>query len=130
MPLLETRGGTLVQPPEDDPEAGDSTARSLWEQLDRPGPRVLYKHSPHCFVSMGARRRILELVERQPDLPIYEVDVIHDRVTSNEAEARYGIRHESPQAIVFVDGRLVWHGSHGAVTVGAILEHLTAEPSP
>ena len=99
-------------------------ARTLWDSLADPGPRVLYKHSPYCIVSMGARRRVLELAKVRPDLPIFEVDVIHDRATSREAESRFKIRHESPQAIVFVGGVPVWHGSHGAVTVEAILEEL------
>lgn len=130
MPLWETRGGTVVARPEAPSPASDETEDdgSLWTRLQRPGPHVLYKHSPHCFFSVRARRRILELVDRVPDLPVYEVDVIHDRATSNEAEERFGVRHESPQAIVFCDGQLVWHGSHGAVTVEAIVEHLPPEP--
>lgn len=129
MPLLETRGA-LVQGPQGSGHSSEGAdSGSLWELLQRPGTQILYKHSPHCFFSMRARRRILELADRKPDLPIYEVDVIHDRATSNEAEERYGIRHESPQAIVFRDGQPIWHGSHGAVTVEALLEHLPSDPA-
>jgi len=105
-------------------ESSGGTQRSLWDVLSEPTPRVLFKHSPHCITSMGARRRILELSELRPDLPIFELDVIHDYPTSREAEARFGIRHESPQAVLFIDGAPVWHGSHGAVTVEAIVNEL------
>lgn len=98
--------------------------QDLWDALSTPTPRLLFKHSPHCIVSMGARRRVLELHDVKPDLAIYEIDVIHDRSTSLAAEAKYEIRHESPQAILFVGGVPVWHASHGAVTVDAILEQL------
>jgi bacillithiol system protein YtxJ len=113
------RAGLLEGIPE-----GDGPTTPLWDALAQPSPRLLYKHSPYCIVSMGARRRVLKLSRARPDLPIFQVDVIHDRATSQEAEAKFGIRHESPQAILFVGGVPVWHGSHGAVTVDAVLEHL------
>jgi bacillithiol system protein YtxJ len=35
---------------------------------------------------------------------------------SNLIAQRFGIRHESPQALLIKDERVVWHASHWAIT--------------
>ena len=39
-----------------------------------------------------------------------------NRRISDEVSARFGIRHESPQAILLKDGQPVWTGSHFRIT--------------
>jgi len=39
---------------------------------------------------------------------------------SESMEERFGIRHESPQAIVVSNGKPVWHASHLRVTAKAL----------
>ena len=38
--------------------------------------------------------------------------VQHARPVSNAVVERFGVRHESPQALLLRDGRVVWHASH------------------
>jgi bacillithiol system protein YtxJ len=38
------------------------------------------------------------------------------RRLSEEAAARFGIRHETPQAILLRDGRPIWSASHFRIT--------------
>jgi bacillithiol system protein YtxJ len=51
------------------------------------------------------------------------------RALSTELATRFGIRHESPQALVLVGGKVVWHGSHYRATstsIAAALEKIAA----
>ena len=50
------------------------------------------------------------------------LDVRGNSALAREVERRAGVRHESPQLIVLVDGRVAWHASHGRVTAKAVRE--------
>ena len=43
----------------------------------------------------------------------------HRRLSDSAAE-RFGIRHETPQAILLKDGRPVWNASHFRITADAL----------
>lgn len=110
MPIL--RSSTAVQ--------------SAWDtRLDTTPVAVLYKHSPTCGLSSMALDEVEAFSAQHPDVPIYLVDVLSQRTLSNEIEATLGIRHESPQAFVFRDGAVVWHGSHRRVQRGTLAEQVT-----
>ncbi len=84
-------------------------------------PRVLlFKHSPTCAISASARAEFDVFRRQVPDLPTMFVDVVTDRTTAHGIAGRCGVRHESPQAILFERGRAVWHASHGAITAAAL----------
>ncbi len=73
---------------------------------------VIYKHSRFCPTSARALNKIREFADRNPEVPVYQIDVIRDRSLSMQLADDLGIRHESPQAIVLQNGRPVAHGSH------------------
>lgn len=84
-------------------------------------PRVLlFKHSPVCPVSASARAEYDAFRADLPDVPTMFVDVIADRATARAIAERCGVRHESPQAILFEEGVARWHASHGAITRGSL----------
>lgn len=43
------------------------------------------------------------------------VDVLSQRPLSQAIEAKFGVRHESPQVLIIEDGQVVWHASHRGV---------------
>ena len=45
------------------------------------------------------------------------IDVIAEKPLARGLTAQLGIAHESPQALVFADGELAAHASHGTLTV-------------
>jgi bacillithiol system protein YtxJ len=57
---------------------------------------------------------------------VFLVDVRAQRSLSQQIAARAGVRHESPQAIVFRRGTAVWNASHSDVTAAEIARHLPA----
>jgi bacillithiol system protein YtxJ len=77
---------------------------------------VIYKHSRFCPASATAMKEIREFVERNPEVPVYQIDVIRSRSLARQLAEDLGVRHESPQAIVLRNGRPIAHGSHYEVT--------------
>lgn len=101
----------------------------LAKVLDAP-LAVIYKHSPVCGLSSDAIREMKLFKRDRPNIPTYMVDVLASSQIAYEIEARTGIRHESPQAILIVDGKVRWHDSHRGVNgeaLAAQLEDLTPQ---
>ena len=90
-------------------------------------PVVIFKHSTQCSRSEAAYEEFQSFAADNPDTPCGTVLVIEDRDLSDELVERFGIRHESPQAIVVSNGNPVWHANHFAVTARA-LENAVAKP--
>lgn len=94
----------------------DAFTRALAE-----APRVLlFKHSPVCPISGAAHAEYRAFCREHPDVPTLFVDVIDDRPVARGIAELTGVRHESPQAILFERGQPVWHASHGRITSAAI----------
>ncbi len=92
------------------------------EQLDtivensKTTPQAIFKHSTRCGVSrmvIGQFKKEYALEEGQLDL--YYLDLIANRVISNEIANRFNVVHESPQLLVIKNGVVVKHASHGAI---------------
>jgi|SRR4030088_178101 bacillithiol system protein YtxJ len=78
-------------------------------------PVALFKHSTTCPVSSSAYR---EMKEFPGEIALIEVQNARD--LSTEVGARSGIAHESPQVIIFRNGKAVWHASHWKITSHAV----------
>ena len=90
---------------------------AIAESLERPV--LLFKHSRTCGVSCEALDELRTHVERaEPGVSYKMITVQSHRRVSDEATARFGIRHETPQAILLRDGRPVWNASHFRITAG------------
>ncbi|MCZ6857312.1 MAG: bacillithiol system redox-active protein YtxJ [Gemmatimonadetes bacterium] len=86
---------------------------------------VLYKHSPICAVSTWSLREVQRFEREHPDTAVYHIDVILHRELSNWIAQHFGIRHESPQALVVRDGRHAWATSHSGITADALRKQVT-----
>ncbi len=81
-------------------------------------PVLLFKHSVSCGTSAYAFDELQDLLSRTEvgNVRYALVVVQSDRATSNAVAARLGVRHETPQALLLRDGRVVWSGSHHRLT--------------
>lgn len=77
---------------------------------------VIYKHSRVCPSSAKAINEIRAFAERNPGVPVYQIDVIRSRSLARQLAEDLGVRHQSPQAIVLRRGSPIAHGSHHEVT--------------
>ena len=113
----------------------DELHRLIDESQSRPV--LLFKHSYTCGASMDALDEIVaHLNDRgpkgsaphdqrsalhQPTVPQYAmVTVQTHRAVSNAIAQKLGVRHETPQALLIRDGRVVWSASHFRVTAAAV----------
>jgi len=102
------------------PEDPASAIRVL-EEGSTTAPVVVFKKSPICPVSTMAEGNFQRWLSARGDDPlkVCVVDVISQRGLARGLTSELDIRHESPQALVFREGVLTWHDSHGGLTEDA-----------
>jgi bacillithiol system protein YtxJ len=83
---------------------------------------IVFKHSRSCPVSWAADAQVTRFREAHPAVPVYKLIVQEDRALSNDIAASTGIRHESPQVLIFRQGQLIAHESHEGVTTEFLAE--------
>jgi len=94
---------------------GDAAALERLFARSHEAPVVLFKHSNSCPISARAYGQMQRF---GGDVAI--VVVQQNREVSREVETRTGVRHESPQAFVLRNGRVVWSASHFDITADVI----------
>lgn len=84
----------------------------------RERPVLLFKHSRYCGVSCEALDELQSHIEaRPPDGVAYKLITVQThRPVSDAVAQRLGLRHETPQAILLRDGKVVWNASHFRIT--------------
>src|SRR5688572_19331145 len=91
-------------------------------------PVMLFKPSRISGISYEALDELHEHVARNAAEPGHAsnrvITVQTHRRLSDNAAARFGIRHETPQAILLRDGRPVWNASHFRITADALARAL------
>ncbi len=88
---------------------------SQLEEVDNSSkerPVLLFKHSTRCSISAMALGRFERSYDENASFEPYYLDLISHRDISNEVASRYGVRHESPQAILIRNGKAVFDTSH------------------
>lgn len=92
----------------------------------RERPVVIFKHSSTCGISCDAFDQLhAHLAQAPEDVSYHLITVQSHRPVSNEAEARLGIRHETPQVILLRDGVPVWNTSHFSITAETLKRALS-----
>jgi bacillithiol system protein YtxJ len=81
----------------------------------KEGPVLLFKHSLTCPISAAAYTQMGRL-----DHDVALVVVQKARDISREVESRTGVRHESPQALIILDGKVIWSDSHWGITTDGV----------
>ena len=99
--------------------------RLLEESAHRPV--LLFKHSYSCGTSAEALDELIEhLDDDKLDAEYAIVTVQSHRELSNAISARLKVRHETPQALLIYDGRVIWSASHFRVTANAMQSAIKA----
>lgn len=92
------------------------TSQQFEELLKREGKFYFLKHSLTCPISQAAYKEYEKFAAENPSVPTYFLAVQESRPLSNEIAERFEIKHESPQAILFANGKAVWNASHWKIT--------------
>lgn len=81
-------------------------------------PCLILKHSTSCPISSMAKSRVEMSWDFDDDkIEAYYLDLIAHRSVSNFIADEFGIRHESPQALMIVDGKCTYNASHLSIRV-------------
>lgn len=80
-------------------------------------PVIVFKHSSTCPISASA---YAEMSRVSNDVSMIVVQRARD--LSREIEARTGVQHESPQAIILRNGEAVWNASHWSIKAEVVEE--------
>lgn len=107
--------GIRLVPLIDVPALDDAIAES------RHRPVLLFKHSRHCGVSFEALDELQDHIARHAGETAYRLITVQThRPVSDEAARRLGVRHETPQALLLRDGKVVWSASHFRITASSL----------
>jgi bacillithiol system protein YtxJ len=87
-------------------------------------PLFIFKHSTACPVSALAHRSFEKFAENVENARFAKVLVIQNRDLSNYIAEHSGIRHESPQVILFFKNKPVWHESHWSISQKSLAKAL------
>lgn len=85
--------------------------------LDRQSDFIIYKHSSTCSISDKACRNVYQIVNELKLESVYHLDVLTTGDLKYEVADLVGVRHESPQVLIFRGGKLVAHASHLSITI-------------
>ena len=85
-------------------------------------PVLLFKHSTSCSISAMAKNRFEQKWIAEPNecVCVY-LDLLSYRALSNEIETLTGVIHQSPQAILLKNKRVVYQNSHNGISATEIL---------
>ena len=93
---------------------------AIAESLERPV--LLFKHSRFCGVSCEALDELQAHIDGQPGGAVaYKMITVQThRPVSDAAAQRLNLRHETPQAILLRDGKVIWNASHFRITASQL----------
>ncbi|WP_102345254.1 bacillithiol system redox-active protein YtxJ [Bacillus sp. Marseille-P3661] len=100
-----------------------STIEEFQKVLETQTKFILIKHSLTCPISQEAYEEYGKFTENN-EIPSYYLFVQEARPLSNFIAETFEVKHESPQTLLFTDGRVQWHASHWNITEGKIKEAL------
>jgi bacillithiol system protein YtxJ len=87
----------------------------------RERPVLLFKHSRFCGVSCEALEELHAHIETTPGQTSYKIITVQThRPVSDAAAQRLGVRHETPQALLLRDGKVIWNASHFRITASEL----------
>jgi thioredoxin 1 len=93
----------------------DELEAAIAESRERPV--LLFKHSRYCGVSCEALDELHSHIDRHEGPTSYKMITVQThRPVSDAAAARFNVRHETPQALLLRDGKVVWNASHFRIT--------------
>ncbi|KGP73666.1 bacillithiol system redox-active protein YtxJ [Pontibacillus yanchengensis] len=92
---------------------------SFEEVLEKHDKFLLLKHSLTCPISADAEKTF-ERYDEETDTPLYILPIQQARELSNYIAEEFGVKHQSPQALLFDQKQVKWDASHWNITTDAL----------
>ncbi|WP_409297163.1 bacillithiol system redox-active protein YtxJ [Peribacillus sp. SCS-26] len=94
-------------------------SQDQFQELNAQDTFLLIKHSLTCPVSQAAFEEYEEFAG-EADVNTAYLTVQEARPLSNYVSEEFAVKHESPQAILFKNGKPVWNASHWKITAKSL----------
>lgn len=92
-----------------------------FEKLAQTENRFLFvKNSLTCPISRAAFNEFEQFTRENEEAPAYFLHVQESRELSNHIAQVYGVKHESPQALLIENNQVVWNASHWDITKASL----------
>lgn len=90
-------------------------------------PVFLFKHSTRCPISHAAHDEYKNFVKslNSDTIVCTDLDLLAHRDVSAAIAEQTGVTHQSPQAILVVDGEVKWSATHSQITGGSLQKAYT-----
>ena len=109
-----------------------TTPEKVDDFLKRHPDSAIFKAGT-CHKTDEVLRQVQTILESREELPIGFIRVVESRPASNHVATLTGITHESPQLILFRDGRAIFDRDNWDITPEALQEalrqHFAAVPA-
>lgn len=105
----------------------DLSAVSQLDEIEKESfnlPVIILKHSTRCSISSMAKNRLELYWDPAIDIKPYYLDLLNHRDISDEIARRYGVKHESPQVLLFRNGTCIYHESHNGIDYNQLKSQL------
>ena len=89
--------------------------------LEEHNDVFVLKHSDTCPISAEAFDQFNKFLYER-DIDGYYLVVQEERKLSDYIAEKTNVKHESPQAFYFVDGKAVWNASHSDINVSTLAQ--------
>ncbi|MFJ5621962.1 bacillithiol system redox-active protein YtxJ [Peribacillus loiseleuriae] len=93
-----------------------------FDELVKEDSFLLFKHSLTCPVSAEAFTEYQRYINEHNDVKTAYLAVQEARPLSAYIAETFDVKHQSPQAIYFKDGKPAWNDSHWRITVTSLEE--------
>lgn len=80
---------------------------------------IIFKYSPYCPISKWQEYAFDQWISNQK-VEFIKINVITERDASNFVAEKFNIKHESPQIILFNNGKPIYHASHNNIDLNKI----------
>lgn len=93
---------------------------------DRSNKKIaVYKHSTKCYISQLALSKLEHEIDKLElgDIDFYFLDILRFRDISNRISELLKVQHESPQLILFQNGKALYNASHSEISLSNILNY-------
>jgi len=105
-----------------------TTAEQVDEFLAKNPSAAIFKAGT-CHKTQETFAHVQARLESREDLPLGIIRVVEARAASNRVAERTGIPHESPQIVLFKDGKAVFDRDNWDITSEALAEGLETHPA-
>ncbi|HRD37210.1 MAG TPA: bacillithiol system redox-active protein YtxJ [Bacteroidia bacterium] len=93
------------------------------DELSKIQPVMIFKHSTRCSISNMALSRVESKWNDETGVKAFYLDLLNYRDVSNAISSHYNVIHQSPQALLIINGKCTVHQSHSGINVNELLTH-------